>query len=92
MFSLSRNEKYPVKNANKAWYDDDQNLLGFGKDDLRVRKTCYADTLYFGEDFQLPAGVKYDSWYGKISSRHLTTENSWSSKLTELEVFQVVYV
>jgi hypothetical protein len=88
LFSLSRNLKYPVKNANKAWYDDDQNLLGFGKDDLRVSKSCFADTSCFGENFQLHGGVK-DDWYGE---RELTTEDTLETKLTELEVFQVVYV
>ena len=54
LFSLTKNERYPVIDPNRAFYNDPSQPSGyiaFGKDDLAVFQGCRGQTYYFGEDF-----------------------------------------
>ena len=62
LFSLAREEKYPVKNPQKAYQEDDDKIFGFGKDDLKIKKTCQGSTSYFCEDFQTSPYVEFSTF------------------------------
>ena len=62
LFSLTRQERYPVKNPQKAYQEDDDKIFAFGKDDLKIKKTCLGSTYYFGEDFTTTPYVEYSTF------------------------------
>ena len=62
LYSLTRNEKYPVKNPQKAYQEDDSYIFGFGKDDLKLKTSCKGSTFYFGEDFETQPYVEYSTF------------------------------
>jgi hypothetical protein len=88
LFSLSRNEKYPIKNPSKAYQEDTDYIFGFGKDDLKVKKSCKASTFYFGEDFTTSPYVEY-STFETATMNWLHKESSSDFTPLEIEVFSV---
>ena len=92
LFSLTRNEVYPIKSDSARLalgydYRDGSNYVAFGEDDLVLGINCRGSTQYFGEDFQLPAGVEY----GDASTTYLTKEDGSKFEIVEMEVFQVTF-
>lgn len=92
LFSLSRNEVYPIKSDSAKValgydYRDGSDYVAFGEDDLVLGINCRGSTQYFGEDFQLPAGVEY----GDPSATYLTKEDQSKFEIVEMEVFQVTF-
>ena len=88
LFSLTRQEKYPVKNPQKAYQEDDDKIFGFGKDDLKIKKTCQGTTFYFGEDYQTSPYVEYSTFQTKTMN-WLHREKDSDFTPLEIEVFQV---
>ena len=62
LYSLTREEKYPVKKPSKAYQEDNDYMFGFGKDDLKIEKNCKGSTFYFGEDFDTSPYIKYSTF------------------------------
>jgi hypothetical protein len=89
LFSLTRNEIYPVRDPNRAWYEDEENLVGFGKDDLRVIEGCEGQTLHFGEDYKQPDSLEYEPYFDSQSNTYLHGQDTWAFDLREMEVFKV---
>lgn len=92
IFSLTRQEKYPVIEPARAFYQNAENtniFLAFGKDDLIVTNGCRAQTYYFGEDYRLPNGMEYDAFEFE-STTYLHGEKTWEFALTEIETFKVI--
>ncbi len=92
LFSLTKNEAYPIKASSASLaigydYRDGSNYVAFGEDDLVLGINCRGSTQYFGEDFQLPTGVEY----GDLSSTYLTNEDQSKFEIVEMEVFQVTF-
>jgi len=57
LFSLTKNEKYSIKNSDRAQFYDETNkraILLFGGDDLTLESGCIGNSYNFGEDYQLP--------------------------------------
>jgi len=88
LFSLSRNEKYPIKNPSKAYQEDADYIIAFGKDDLQVKKSCKGSTYYFGEDYSTNPYVEY-STFETQTMNWLHKENSYDFTPLEIEVFSV---
>ncbi len=92
LFSLSKNETYPVIDANRAFYNDPSSpeaYMSFGKDDLMILEGCRGQTYYFGEDYQLPDGMEYSALSFE-STVYLHGEDTWEFAITEMETFQVI--
>ena len=88
LYSLTRDEKYPVKNPTKAYQEDDSFIFGFGKDDLKVKSNCKGSTYYFGEDFETKPYVTYSTWSTKTMNwLHKETDSDFQP--LEIEVLQV---
>ena len=88
LFSLSRNQKYPIKNPSKAYQEDSNYIFGFGKDDLQVKKSCEGSTLYFGEDYNTSPYVEY-STFETDTMYWLHKEKSYEFTPLEIEVFSI---
>jgi TLD len=79
LFSLTKNEKYPIMNSDKAHYYDqgsDNGILLFGQDDLVLKGGCNGNTVNFGDDYKLPADKDF-SVFGYDSQTYLTSEETW---------------
>lgn len=54
LFSLTKNEKYkiiPENKDNAMYYDQDNTIVAFGRDDLSVSAGCVGTTLLFGGNY-----------------------------------------
>ena len=54
MLSLTKNEKYKIEadnSDNAMYYDQENTMLAFGRDDLSVSSGCVGTTLLFGGNY-----------------------------------------
>jgi hypothetical protein len=92
LFSVTKNETYPVIDPNRAFYNDPQlpeAYMNFGKDDLMILDGCRGQTYYFGEDYQLPNGMEYSALSFE-STTYLHGEDTWEFSISEMETFQLI--
>ncbi len=90
LFSLTKNEKYkiqPDNSDNAMFYDQESNMLAFGRDDLAVSSGCVGTTLLFGGNYELPESLDYS--FGWEPMTYLTNEEAYVFQVTEMETFQV---
>jgi hypothetical protein len=52
------------------WYDNENTILAFGRDDLSVSAGCVGTTLLFGGNYQLPESLDYS--FGWEAMTYLT--------------------
>ena len=88
LLSLTKNEKYKIQpeNQNNAMYYDNENIIfAFGRDDLSVSAGCVGTTLLFGGNYQLPESLDYS--FGWEPMTYLTNEEAYVFQVSEMETF-----